>query len=447
VWKWIAAILLLLAGTAITWWVHTPRGPSGQIARPAVLVVSGDTDGWITPCGCTSNQSGGLLRRGTYLQDMGRRAQVIYADVGGAPAGTSAYERVKFEAVLTGEMAMNLAAHNIGGPEARLGPAYLRDIARRMHCPLVSANARDASGLMLAPPFCIVPVSGRRVALIGVLSPSFANSEIIVGDPKQAVLDAMNAASGRFDLAIVLAYLPEGELAQLAAALPELEAVIGGPTGQAIAPQQRGANVIAAATNKGKFLVQLELPAAPGRRVTGSVVELTAAYADQEPQLANLRQFLTTLAASDFPAAQTGFARASVTGAPADYRVAGNDTCRRCHLAETGSWEATSHAHALATLKPRGFEVDAFCLQCHTTGYGLPGGFDSPHRSLERTFNVGCESCHGPSQAHVDNQHVRTPYVAADQCVRCHDHENSPGFDFTASWQRIRHGALKGGPA
>src|SRR6516225_2088203 len=35
--------------------------------KPGVIIISGDTAGWIVPCGCTANQSGGLLRRGTMV--------------------------------------------------------------------------------------------------------------------------------------------------------------------------------------------------------------------------------------------------------------------------------------------------------------------------------------------------------------------------------------------
>ena len=94
------------------------------------IVISGDTHGWIVPCGCTSNQSGGLSRRGTYVAGLRDEANAIVADVGGAPAGTSAYEKTKFEAILDGEMLMGIAAHNIGGPEAKLGGEYLRGLVR-----------------------------------------------------------------------------------------------------------------------------------------------------------------------------------------------------------------------------------------------------------------------------------------------------------------------------
>src|SRR5262249_22034890 len=106
--------------------------------KPVALVVSADTEGWITPCGCTSNQSGGLPRRASFLSALGTDHQVVYADAGGAPAGTSDYQKIKFEAILQGEMRMNVAAHNLGRAEAALGPAYLREISAVLKIPLVS---------------------------------------------------------------------------------------------------------------------------------------------------------------------------------------------------------------------------------------------------------------------------------------------------------------------
>jgi len=54
--------------------------------------------------------------------------------------------------------------------------------------------------------------------------------------------------------------------------------------------------------------------------------------------------------------------------------------------------------------------------------------------------NVGCESCHGPSLSHVNDPKIRTPYLAREQCIRCHDHENSPECAFPAYWGKVQHG-------
>src|SRR5262245_38497447 len=87
-------------------------------ARPLAVIVSCDTAGWIVPCGCSSKQAGGLLRRATCVQSVRQSFDVLLADAGGAPGGVSPYDRAKFEAVLRGEVEMQTAAHNIGAAEA-----------------------------------------------------------------------------------------------------------------------------------------------------------------------------------------------------------------------------------------------------------------------------------------------------------------------------------------
>ena len=179
--------------------------------------------------------------------------EVILADVGGAPHGTSPYDRAKFEAILRGEMLMNIAAHNIGAGEARLGPAELRRLAAKLGVPMLSTNVRDRSGRLVAEPVRIQSIAGRRVALVGVLSERYATKEIQVDAPRRAVLDTLRGVAKSYDAVIVLAYLPEDELRELAGTLPEVDVVLGGPTGQPIVPKQVGATLLASATSKGKF--------------------------------------------------------------------------------------------------------------------------------------------------------------------------------------------------
>ncbi len=126
------------------------------------------------PCGCATNQSGGLPRRGAYIEQLRRDANVVAVDAGGATLGTSAYDRVKFEAILAGEKLMGIAAHNVGAGEARLGPDELRRLAAIHKTPFISANVFDASDRPVAEPLRIVKAAGRRLAIVGVLSERFA---------------------------------------------------------------------------------------------------------------------------------------------------------------------------------------------------------------------------------------------------------------------------------
>jgi hypothetical protein len=408
--------------------------------RPLAIVVSGDTAGWIVPCGCASNQSGGLPRRASYLREVRRQAEVIVADAGGAPAGTSLYDRTKFAFVLRGEADLGVAAHNVGGPEAALGVRALREIADQSGVRLISANACDPGGRPLFPTMHLAEAGGRRVALVGVLGEDYATDEIRVAPPRQAALDALRSAAGSYDLCVVLAYLPEDQLRLFAEALPEADLVVGGPTGQPVAPKRLGPTLLASATNKGKFLVRFDAPAASGGPWSGVTVELDDRFADDAQQVANVEAFRRALGEMDPGPEDTSFA-APLVGQPDDYRLGGTASCKECHADEADTWAKARHSHAWESLEAKGAEVDPDCQRCHATGYGLPGGFAGLRRTPERA-GVGCECCHGPSQAHVAESDRPTAYFgqAAGQCTGCHDRENSPEFEFEAYWAKIRHG-------
>lgn len=421
-------------------WLASGFSDAPRSEGPLRIVVSGDTAGWIMPCGCASGQLGGLLRRGTYVSGLRATGEVILLDAGGAPGGTSPYQRVRFEAILEGEVTMGVDAHNLGGPEAALGADTLRRAAERTGIAFVSANLRDSGGRLVADPVRVVERGGRRVAVIGVLSRAYATAGVQIDDPVGAVLTTVGRIDAEYDALVILAYLPEEELAAFARAVPEADLVVGGPTGQNMVPRRVGPSLLASATNKGKFLVEFDVPA-PGSDGSwrGRMVEMAATHDDDPAQAANVEAYLGRLAQRDFPAGETGFATFVGTRDSTGYAVAGTETCRACHLGECGGWDETGHASAWDTVKTRGHHVDPYCQQCHTTGYGMPDGFLSVRGSPDRR-DVGCESCHGPSAAHADDPQTPTAFEAADQCVRCHDRENSPMFDYATYWPRIAHG-------
>ncbi len=212
-------------------------------------------------------------------------------------------------------------------------------------------------------------------------------------------------------------------------------------TGQGIAPESVGPTLLGSDSHKGKFIRRLETSSTGNRLAwSGRVVEMNSAFADDAEQNDNVHRYLERLAREDFRADETALVPAVPADAPKDYRLAGDRSCVNCHQKDGEHWSSTPHARAWQTLSERGSHADPSCQQCHTTGYGLPGGFLSVSRS-SASVGVRCESCHGPSLAHSQRPDTHTPFAARDQCVRCHDRENSPKFDYAAFWPQIRHGA------
>ena len=408
--------------------------------EPVVLVASADTSGWIVPCGCTSNQSGGLLRRASYLRQVAKKQQLVYVDAGGAIEGNTPYEVENFRAIAMGEMGMKIAAHNIGKGELTLGQNLL-DIAKTTRLPLVSANVVDGDNKHVVPTTRRIEVGDMSLLITGVVSQTLASADSRwhVLPPRDTILSAIERSQKPGDQLVVLAYVPQIELVELARSLPEIHLFIGGPTGQSMSPQQHGPTVVAAVTNKGKFLAEMQLDTkSTTPSWSGKIVELTEQFPDDAAQVDNLKLLYQAFGRRDFAPSDTPFALPAQF--PPSYAVGGKSACVSCHEDANHQWSQSAHHHAWKSLQQTGAHVDAACQRCHTTGYGYPNGFKSIADAGELA-NVGCESCHGPSKQHAESPDIPTGFrgQAKSRCVRCHDRENSPNFDAETYWEQVVH--------
>jgi len=94
----------------------------------------------------------------------------------------------------------------------------------------------------------------------------------------------------------------------------------------------------------------------------------------------------------------------------------GPGKCKECHKEQYASWKKTRMANSfhvlragekvqekrIAGLDPdKDYTQDETCLPCHTTGYGLVGGFVSIEKTPDMA-GVTCEACHGHGGAYVN---------------------------------------------
>ncbi len=116
----------------------------------------------------------------------------------------------------------------------------------------------------------------------------------------------------------------------------------------------------------------------------------------------------------------------------------GSKICGECHKKEYETFskfaKKASSFESIKKMKSRlTSEEYRACFECHTTGYGKPGGFVSESKTPELR-NVGCEVCHGPGSVHVDHggdpAEIRSDLTIED-CERCHNSERIRAFDFT----------------
>jgi len=111
-----------------------------------------------------------------------------------------------------------------------------------------------------------------------------------------------------------------------------------------------------------------------------------------------------------------------------EWTYGSTDLCKSCHPAQFEQWAKSDHAQAFASLT-NGHEKEPGCMGCHMTGFLVPGGVQN-YESATQFVQVGCESCHGPSVAHVTsaNKHQGTSRaVDPVLCLGCHTPDQNRG--------------------
>ncbi|MDR3569385.1 MAG: cytochrome c family protein [Syntrophobacteraceae bacterium] len=127
-------------------------------------------------------------------------------------------------------------------------------------------------------------------------------------------------------------------------------------------------------------------------------------------------------------------AQEAKTTVPATY--VGSKKCQACHGGEYARFEKYSRmtrSYSDVLIMKRGLTREEYqkCLECHTTGFGKPGGFRSA-KETPRMKEVGCEACHGPGSIHVQSSDPKDikKVVSETDCQACHAGDRIKAFRF-----------------
>ncbi|MHB1844146.1 MAG: multiheme c-type cytochrome [Deltaproteobacteria bacterium] len=398
-------------------------------------------------------------------------------DLVAPPGPVTPVDSLERAAVVYGVLAkLGLAAAVPGEADLALGAERLRDVAAQSGVLLLGANLRDASGEAPFPASCELPLGDLRVGIVGALSPSLAPPGLQVGPAAPALREAI-AELPHVDLVIALLHEPPEEDAPLALALPAIDVLVAAHGGVPEAPTLLpGGAVVVRTGNKNRFVGRLELEsnrkdrprllslasrataardaafesggeaaAASADRalaslagrswMAGRLYPLDSALAPDVAIDAALRRYRKAADAREIARLTPG-----AEARPEQSAYAGERTCARCHVQADAAWRGSRHAQAFETLSRVGSSLDPSCIGCHTTGFGLPGGFAWP-AEVGFLSEVQCEACHGAGKAHVANPKAPYPLPAAGAvlCERCHTAERSPEFAFAPFLARIHH--------
>ena len=92
-----------------------------------------------------------------------------------------------------------------------------------------------------------------------------------------------------------------------------------------------------------------------------------------------------------------------------------------CHSDIIAQWKTTAHAKAFSTLVKNNKQFEPKCLQCHTTRFDEPDGFNMKQQQMN-LVNIQCESCHGLADEHLSSMKpIPTKKPTLDVCKKCHN--------------------------
>lgn len=447
-------------------------------APAGALVISGQQNGYLEPCGCTSGQLGGLRRRYDFITRLREQNwPLVLVDLGSlikdpaASRGGLEQTKAKFGVALTALGMMKYDAVALSADDLKVGvdEALGQYLNLGEKPKIVVANVQAASGFeKTVQPSLRAKAGPIAVGITAVLDPEELKrladpaKEVllpIVTEPEKALPAVLADLEKDTQTQILLVQGPPEMARTLAGKFPGFDIVVATSHVDPDAEPEtlnNGKTMLVSVGNKGKYVGVVGLYQDPKHPYRYGRLTLSSRYNGKAEPMRKLIE-------DDFQEMlkQRGvvenFPRRDYTDGIPGSTFAGAESCKTCHPGTYARWAATQHAHAFENIvtDPKGersdHQFDAECVSCHTTGFEYKTGWVSAATTPYLKGNQ-CENCHGPASKHVeepDNAAFRKAIArtaeAADKtrlCNRCHDEDNSPKFDFATYWGKVAHKGL-----
>lgn len=413
---------LLLAGVAALACAFIP-----QSGREWVVVLGGDSDGMLSPCGCTQPMTGGIRRRASAVRMLTAGHQAIVLENSGLFDGVGRQSELKAQALAEVLRQLSVDAIHIGPSEAAGGKGSLRTLqtlaeGRLVTTSLAQSPTNDLAPMRQAGPFVIGGVSMRATELAMVLGERAVSADA-------AVTQLLEAARAAEKVPVLMLQGSLEEARGIARRHPELRLIQyrldGSPPDQV---ERVGQTVLASSGEDGKFIVRLVWR--DGAFHDYATVSLGPEFQDDPDASRIYSRYLQRVEDEKLID--------RVVRIPSE-PYAGTARCADCHADAARIWKGTEHAGALATLENDGHGRDPECVGCHVVGLDKEGGFLS-RLQTPQLADVACESCHGPGLDHAKEPAMHAMgKVGQTACAPCHDTAHSPRFSFPEFWKRIAH--------
>jgi hypothetical protein len=432
-----------------------------------VLIVSGQTFGYLQPCGCSHPQYGGLERRYNFMKSLitERGWPLAALDLGDIAQRSGPQTLVKYAYSMRALNRLNYAAVGIGynetalpliealseyslnNPSPRVLAANL--LNRVQNFPAQPGESMVGTWLTITSDM-ISAKAGQpkgslpRIGVVGVVAESVAKQ---VQDPtvrfagvnKELTNVLTQLQPTQPELLVLLFQGSPVEAGKCAADFPQFRVIVClSPEDEPpAAPDHVGNTMIVRLGHKGRYVgavgVYRPTKADAARELHYELVRLGPEYETpagkdaDNPILKILDDYARDVKGgnylANYPKSEHPIQRQFPTAT-----YVGSEKCKECHKTAYKTWKESPHARAYASLeqaqRPSHRQYDGECVVCHVTGFEYRGGYAN-ETATAHLKNNGCENCHGPASLHI--QQMRAGQKNDQMLALMNPYKTKPG--------------------
>ncbi len=449
-----------------------------ELGKPAaVLIVSGQQEGYMEPCGCSAEQIGGLIRRFDFIERLEKQNWPIsLVELGGLikePAnarGGFEQAKIKFDYAVKALKLLKYDALALAADDLKVGVSealglFDNNLGDKTKILVANVQPEKVFEKMFRPSI-VVTTGPVKLGITAVIDPA-ALAKLTDPDkdvslkaikpPDDVLAGVLADLESKSDYQVLLVQGPPALAKRLGEAFPGFDIVVA--TSENADPLSHdpellngGKTMLVSIGKKGRYVGVIGFHPNVEKPLRFHLVTLNRRFDGAAAPMKALieNEYRETL--KGFGVVENFVRRNVVNGTPGATFV-GAETCKGCHPNTFARWSATKHSKAFDALlhDPKPNTVfDAECITCHTTGFEFHSGWKSQKDTPYLAGNQ-CENCHGPSSKHVsepDNAEFRKAiHLTVEQaekrlCYGCHDEDNSRDFEFGKYYGQIVHKAL-----
>jgi Cytochrome c554 and c-prime len=445
----------------------------------ALLIVSGQQDGYLEPCGCSAEQIGGLIRRFDLVERLqNKNWPVSLIEMGGLikepnnARGGIEQAKIKFDYAVKALKLLKYDALALSTDDLKVGVAEamgLFDNNLGEKTKIVVANVKPESVFeKLFRPSIVATAGPLKLGITSVIDPDLLQrlsdpekdvSLKAIKAPEEVLPGVLTELEAKSDYQVLMVQGPPALAKRLGEAFPAFDVVVAtsdtaDPLSHEPEPLNGGKTMLISIGKKGKYVGVVGFHPKDAKPLQFHLVTLNRRFDGAGAPMKMLieDEYRQTLKAAGVV---ENFERRPFVGGAPGATFVGADTCKDCHPNTFDKWKnKTKHPKAFDALlrdKKPNSAFDAECVTCHTTGFEFTSGWKSEKETPHLAGNQ-CENCHGPSSRHVaepDNAEFRK-FIHLDGqqlnntrlCYNCHDEDNSRDFELSKFYGEIVHKAL-----